>query len=170
MADEIKYNPKKLKSAVHYIISKCGLNSNVGRTGIYKLLYFSDFNFYELYETPITGESYIKKPNGPVPEHFIQVKEDLINEGKIKEEIKKAITYPQYRYASLIAPDITILDKKELEIIDDTINKLSDMSATEISNYSHGDLPWRIAENNAVLDYEYVFYRNPEYIVREYDE
>ena len=44
------------------------------------------------------------------------------------------------------------------------------MSAKEISNYSHGDLPWRIAETNAELDYEYVFYRDPEYIVREYDE
>ena len=44
------------------------------------------------------------------------------------------------------------------------------MSAKEISDYSHGDMPWKVAENDEELDYEFVFYRNPEYVVREYDE
>ena len=71
--------------------------------------------------------------------------------------MERVIDYPKYKYTSLIGPDVTNLSKQELEVIDDTINKLSDMSAKEISNYSHGDLPWRIAETNAELDYEYVF-------------
>lgn len=170
MNNEIEYHPEKLKSVIHYIISKCGLNHNVGRTVMYKLLYFSDFNFYEIYETPITGETYIKKPNGPISSHFLDLKDELISEGKIKEDVERVIDYPKYKYTSLIGPDVTNLSKQELEVIDDTINKLSDMSAKEISNYSHGDLPWRIAETNTELDYEYVFYRDPEYIVREYDE
>jgi len=29
-------------------------------------------------------------------------------------------------------------------------------------------MPWMIAEDNEDLDYEYVFYRDPEYSVREY--
>ncbi len=43
------------------------------------------------------------------------------------------------------------------------------MSAKEVSEYSHGDMPWMIAEDNEDLEYEYVFYRDPEYTVREYD-
>lgn len=62
-----------------------------------------------------------------------------------------------------------MLNTKELSVINEVIDKLSDMSAKEISEYSHGDMPWRIAEDNEDLDYEYVFCRDPEYTVREYD-
>ena len=75
-----------------------------------------------------------------------------------------------YRYRSLKDPDISCLNKNEISVINDTINKISSMNATEISEYSHGDMPWRVAENEKELDYEFVFYRNPEYVVREYDE
>ena len=51
----------------------------------------------------------------------------------------------------------------------DVIDKLGNYSAKEASNYSHGDMPWMIAEDNDELDYEYVFYRDPEYSVRDYD-
>ena len=170
MNEGIEYYPEKLKSAIHYIINKCGLNRNVGRTVIYKLLYFSDFNFYELYEIPITGEKYIKKPNGPVSPNFMDLKDELINEGKIKEDSEKVISYKRYRYTSLKKPDISCLNDDEISIIDDTINRISSMSAKEISDYSHGDMPWKVAENEEELDYEFVFYRNPEYVVRKYDE
>lgn len=170
MNEDIKYVPEKLKAVIHYIISKCGLNHNVGRTVMYKLLYFSDFNFYELYETPITGEKYIKKPNGPISSHFLYLKEELISEGKIKEDVEKVIDYNRYRYTSLKEPDISCLNENEINVIDDTINRISTMSANEISDYSHGDMPWKVAENEEELDYEFVFYRDPEYVVREYDE
>lgn len=170
MNEDIKYVPEKLKAVIHYIISKCGLNNNVGRTVMYKLLYFSDFNFYELYETPITGEKYIKKPNGPISSHFLDLKEELISEGKIKEDVEKVIDYNRYRYTSLKEPDISCLNENEINVIDDTINRISTMSANEISDYSHGDMPWKVAENEEELDYEFVFYRDPEYVVREYDE
>lgn len=51
---------------------------------MYKLLYFSDFNFYELYEISLTGEKYMHKPNGPIPKNFIECKDEFITEQKIK--------------------------------------------------------------------------------------
>ena len=44
------------------------------------------------------------------------------------------------------------------------------MFASEISEYSHGDTPWRISKDQQLLDYEYVFYRDGEYSVRVYDK
>lgn len=170
MNEDIKYSPNKFKAMIHYIINKCGLNHNVGRTVIYKLLYFSDFDFYELYEKPISGERYIRKPQGPIPTHFLELKNELIEEGKIKETRTPIINYFKYNYSSMKTPDISLLNKAEITVIDDTINKISTMNSGQISDYSHGDLPWRIAEDNEELDYEYVFYRDPEYSVRDYDE
>ena len=155
----IEYYPEKLKSVIHYIINKCNVERNV----IYKLLYFSDFNFYELYETPITGEKYIKKPNGPISSNFIDLKDELISEGKIKED-------DNYKYASLKEPDISCLNRNGINVIDDTIDRILSMSAKKISDYSQGDMPWKVAENDEELDYEFVFYRDHEYVLREYDE
>jgi hypothetical protein len=170
MNEDITYNSEKFKSMIHYIISRCELKNNLGRVVLYKLLYFSDFNHYELYEEPISGETYIRKPKGPIPTHFHNAKAELIREGKVKEEYGFQINYKKYNYSSLKSPDLSCLSSKELQVIDDTINKLSNLYSQPISDYSHGDTPWKIAKNNEPLNYEAVFYRSPEYSVREYDD
>lgn len=57
-----------------------------------------------------------------------------------------------------------------MQVIDDTINRISHFLSKEISEYSHGDIPWRLASEGEPLNYESVFYRDPEYSVREYDD
>lgn len=56
----------KFKNILLYILERCAGNYNVGETVLYKLLYFSDFNYYELYEEHLTGANYRKLPYGPV--------------------------------------------------------------------------------------------------------
>jgi hypothetical protein len=168
MNDDIEFDFNKFKAVIHYIISKCGFKDNVGRTVLYKLLYFSDFNYYEINEEPITGETYVKKPRGPVPVHFIDATVELKNEGKIQIHKEEHASHFRYKYLSNSNPDISLLKDDELELIDEVINKLSDFYSNEISEYSHGDLPWRLAKNDKELNYEAVFYREPEYSVRKY--
>ena len=54
----------KLKNVLLYILERCAGKPNVGETVLYKLLYFSDFNYYELYEEHLTGAKYRKLPYG----------------------------------------------------------------------------------------------------------
>ena len=152
---------------IHYIISRCGFKENVGRVVLFKLLYFSDFDNYELYENSISGETYLRKRMGPVPSHFQDAISELKNENKINETV---INFPKYKYSSLVKPDTSILSYNELQVIDDTINKISHFLSKEISEYSHGDIPWRIAKDGEAINYEAVFYRDPEYSVRDYDD
>ena len=42
------------------------------------------------------------------------------------------------KYFSLKKPDISLLADEEISVINDVINKLSNMNANEISDYSHG--------------------------------
>ena len=65
---------------------------------------------------------------------------------------------------------LIIMNYKELQVINDTINRISHFLSKEISEYSNGDIPWRIAKYGEALNYEAVFYRNPEYSVRDYDD
>ena len=162
------FNKEKMKELIHYIIAKCNYRSSFGRTVLYKLLYFSDFNFYEMYEKSITDEDYIRLDNGPVPKNFQIAKNDLVNERKIKEDKEIVIDYPKYSYISLKPPETNLLSLEEKSVIDSVIKKLSSMNAVNISDYSHGDMPWRATKDNEIINYEYVFYRDDKYSVREY--
>lgn len=170
MNENIKLNIEKFKDVIHYVISKCGHKDNFTQNVLYKLLYFIDFDYYELYEESLTGEKYVHKFRGPVPIDFEEAINLLVNEKRIKEKKEIVLTFPKITYHSLKEPSLDNLTQKELNVIEENILKLSDMSSAEISNYSHGDRPWRISDDNEELNYEAVFYRKPEYSVRDYSE
>lgn len=58
---------EKFKAVLLYILKKCENKANIGRTVLYKLLYFSDFNYYEKYNDFMMGVRYSRLPKGPVP-------------------------------------------------------------------------------------------------------
>jgi uncharacterized phage-associated protein len=55
-------------------------------------------------------------------------------------------------------------------MIDSVLDRLSDMNAAEISDYSHRDVPWLTTKQGEIIDYESVFYRTKPYSVRTYIE
>ena len=163
-------NLEEFKEVLLYVLNKVGSKPNVGESVLYKLLYFIDFNFYEKYEEQLIGATYIKNNYGPTPKEFIKIVEEM--EGKDLTKIEdKYFQYPQRKYLPLRKPDLTKLnDTRATEVIDDVLKKLSDMNATEISEYSHNDVPWLTTEDGEVIDYESVFYRTPLYSARPYNE
>ncbi|MBQ9025775.1 MAG: hypothetical protein IJ104_05295 [Methanobrevibacter sp.] len=53
-------------------------------------------------------------------------------------------------------------------VINEVINELSCMNANQISEYSHRDMPFKATDDMNIIDYGFVFYRNPEYVKRQY--
>jgi len=90
--------------------------------------------------------------------------------GEIIEIKDKYFEYPQRKYLPLRKPDLGILKGNEIEVVNDVLDRLSEMNARQISDYSHNDVPWLTTENGKVIEYEAVFYRTPAYSVREYDD
>ena len=82
----------------------------------------------------------------------------------------KHFTYEQKKYLPVQKLKLDKLSAQEINHIDWVLSRLSDKNATEIREYSHGDMPWRAAKQGEKLDYESVFYRDERYSVREYDE
>ena len=169
MENSNTFDKEKFKETLHYIVSKTGNISNVGKTVIFKILYFSDFDFYELNQKPITGETYRKIEMGPAPMHFESAASELKSEGKIREfktdhgGFKNNLT----KFVSLQEPKITLLSSTEIELINKVIKRLSGMGAKQISGYSHEDLPWKATADKSKIDYKLVFYRSPAFSVSE---
>ncbi|MFH1561265.1 MAG: type II toxin-antitoxin system antitoxin SocA domain-containing protein [Patescibacteria group bacterium] len=163
-------NLKKFKEVLLYVLSKVGGKSNVGEAVLYKLLYFIDFDFYEKFEKQLVGATYIKNHYGPTPVEFKAVVDDMIRNGEIMKVEGKYFNYLQRKYLAVRRASLDLLSGCEIEHIDDVLARLSDKNAKEMENYSHGDIPWKVAEDGKPLSYESVFYRDEYYSVRNYED
>jgi len=163
-------NKEKYKEVLHYIINSVGGRANVGKTVIYKLLYFTDFDYYELHEEMLTGETYRKILHGPAPWNFDEILTELQQENKVHSFQAQFHGHLQAKYSSLVEPSLEKLSGEELKHINNILDTYSSMNASNISEWSHNDTPWKVSEEEEDIDYELVFYREPPYAKREYEE
>lgn len=161
-------NMEKFKEVLLYVLNKVGSKPNVGETVIYKLLYFADFDFYEKYEEQLIGATYLKNHYGPTPVEFEKIVEEMTGKDLVRVQ-STYFNFPQTKYLPLRKPDLSKLKANEIETIDNVLNRLSDMNASQISDYSHNDVPWLTTEDEEIIEYESVFYRTAPYSVREYE-
>ena len=163
-------NLDKFREVLIYVLSKIGARPNIGETVLYKLLYFIDFDFYEKYEEQLIGATYIKNHFGPSPVEFQEIVEQMISDREIERFTVPYFDYQQKKYIPLRHTDLSRLNAREIQLIDDVLGRLSDMGAKQISEYSHNDIPWLTAEDGERIEYETVFYRTPQYSVRGYED
>lgn len=158
----------KFKEILLFILERVGARPHVGEMVIYKLLYFADFDHYEKYEEQLTGASYIRNHHGPTPESFRVIVDQMEASGDLERVKSEYFIYPQTKFLPRRSPDLSILSAQELDTVNGVLFRLGDMSACQISDYSHGDVPWVVTEDGKEIAYQSVFYRLPPYSVREY--
>ena len=162
-----KENTEKFKQVLLYIVSKVGGRPNIGQTALYKLLYFIDFDYYEKFQTYLIGAKYIKNTYGPTPVSFAKISRELERGGALVEVKNKYFNYDQTRYMVTSDPDVSLLSAQELKHIDDELLRLTSKTAKELSDLSHRDTPWKVAQDRKELNYRHVFYRPDETTVSE---
>lgn len=166
------FDADKLKNVILYILEKCAGKPNVGETVLYKLLYFIDFNNFEINNKSVSGLDYIHLQYGPVPVagQYLPVIEKMKSSQELKIIIQDYFGLRIKRYINLVNHDINSLSPKERKVIDDVISSLSDMSASQIEEYSHGDAPWQLTANKELVPYNLVFERQVPYAKRSIDD
>jgi uncharacterized phage-associated protein len=168
--DSPKEDTTKFREVLLYILGEIGARPNVGKTVLVKILYFIDFDYYEEKETQLMGMKYIKKQFGPYPSSFDKIVKDMMDKGEIVYLTGNFFDKNQQKYFPTREADLSCLSGDELEYIHKVINKYSLMTAIQLTNYSHKDVPWIIAKDGEELKYEGVFYRTPDTSVRNYSE
>jgi len=164
-----EFQRNKFEEVLLYLLEKTAGKPNIGETVIYKLLYFADSNYYEMYEEQMTGATYRKLQYGPVPAEFTAIVEEM-EKAKVLRVIKdRYYGYQLKRYIPEKKPNLKLLKASEKDILDKVIEQYSDWSAKRISEYSHNDMPWKATKQGDIIDYELVFYRTAPYSVRNYE-
>jgi uncharacterized phage-associated protein len=153
---------------IHHFIQK--ERSILDKTVLFKLCYFSDFDFYELNERSITGTIYHKLTHGPVPSDFDAAMRSLETQDLAREEriCNDDGTYPRYKYHLLKATDPKkAFSQEEIDMMDRVFDRYGKMTAVTLSDLSHQDIPWKITEDGEEIPYEAVFFRNKVTSVRD---
>jgi len=163
-------NLEKFKEVFLYVLSKIGNKPNIGESVLNKLFYFIDFDYYEKYEEQLIGATYIKNHYGPTPCELKKIVDEMKKNKEIEEIKSKYFKFDQKKYLPLRKPNLDILSAREIEHVDDVLSRLSDKSASEIRDYSHEDIPFKVHKDGEKIDYETVFYRDEKYSVRSYDD
>jgi len=162
---------EKFEQTLLYLLTKIGGKPNIGQTALYKLLYFIDFDYYEKFEEQLIGARYIKNHYGPTPVMFAKIMDHMEKDGRVEKIKSKFYKHEQTKY--LVNPNeplnLSTLSGQELAHIDWEIDRLGDLTATQISALSHLDTPWVVAGERESLEYEHVFYRPEETSVRQYE-
>jgi len=158
---KLKFDKDKLRNLLLYILARCGGKPNVGETVIYKLLYFIDFDSFELRSEPVTGMNYVRLQYGPVPQakQYVAVIDGMVERKELDIISQVYGGMAQKKYVALVDPDMSVFKAEELRLMDGVVDRLSDLNASQIKNYAHHDVPWLETEPEAVIDYRLVFER-----------
>ncbi len=142
-----------------YILFRSMNKPNLGKTVLCTVMYFIDFNFYELYGDYLTKETYIKSRRGIKPKHFRKITEELISKRKLFMRKEPYYNRTIHRYYLTIIPSLKFTSK-ELGVINSCIETLTDNNASTITQYAWQDKPLMNAKLGEEIDYNDVFLRH----------
>ena len=161
---------KKQIALLLYLLQQTAGNMNITEKEIPKLMYFCDFNYYEIYEEQLSGSSYFKMNNNVRIENFQQVISTLIkNKNLTRIEIQKD-QKKEKKLLAVSSPNLKCLNAAELEIIQQVISSFHNWSAQKIAEYLNEDIPHKVTEIGSLISYNLVFYRRGFHSVRTYTD
>lgn len=150
----------RFKQLIIYILSRVWSKYNVGKTVLYKLLYFAEFDYYELTGEHISWYPFIKLPQWPAPLDFDFLVQEMKRKNEILTVTAKYKKYHQQRFIPNIPSDLEdALSSDQLSVIDEVLERYSDYNAHDISEESHRDKPRQLVNNMDVIGYDLVKFR-----------
>ena len=165
------FDEAKFKELILYIADQCCSDRYWSATKLNKVLFYSDFLYYQETGRSITGAEYQALEYGPAPKKLLPIRQKLVDEGALAIDQRKF----QHRVVPLRNPDLTNFAAQEIAIVNKVINCLKNASAETVSELSHAFLGWKAAwteteksKEPVTIPYGTVFVDNPP--IDEFEE
>lgn len=145
------------------------LNNNnkdgkIPKTKLAKFLYLADFAwFYEKLES-MSGMKYRRIDYGPVPDLYFRALDELEEEGKIN--IDRSIDGVILISAGegLKMKKLETITGEEKFLMEKIFRKWKNKKTSEIVDFSHQQLPYRLCSPNEIIPYELIIQEDPAYV------
>ena len=157
----IHTSDEKLRQVILFFLERIN-NTHLGRTKLMKLLYFVDFDHYEIHGRSITGAQYRKLPHGPYPKDAEKLIEKMKRLELVREVKVARREYAQHRLITLNAKfDPSLFSGEELQTLERVATRWVDSTAAQIEAATHNEAPWAATQDGKTIDYEMAEYRQP---------
>lgn len=155
-AERFEFDREKFKELVVYISRQCEDDLTFGAIKLNKILYYADFAAFRSLHRPITGACYQKLREGPAPREFLDVRRELVDSGDAAVEYRDYFTGQQHRLVIAHArqPDLRRFSQDEIALVDSIIGFFHGKTAREVSDFSHREPGWILAEEREAIPYE----------------
>jgi len=140
-------------------------DGKITKTKLAKLVYLADFTWYYNHLVPMSGMSYRRLPQGPVPETYFRAVDELVESGVLCLE-EKGRAFMLSMAESGAAPS-SKLSPEERQMIRKISESWQGKQTHEIVNFTHEQLPWSICREGEVIPYGLITQEDPEKVWNE---
>ncbi len=142
---------RRVAAGVHYVIAKVD-QGKLGHVKLNKILWCADLEHYRWRGVTITGlQHYTRTLHGPMSQDIVRVVGRLAREGKVEERTIAVTGYARREMVSLQDPDISVFTGAQIDILDQMINAIGPLTASQLSRRNRNDPLWNELENNEAM-------------------
>jgi len=158
------YNLDKYKQILLNCLQYGGdtTDGRLTKTKLAKLVYLADFAWFYSHLQPMSGLAYRRIQQGPVPDQYFRVIDELYESGAITIEKKKGGTV--WMIGIIEKASSNRLSETEIGLIKKITKKWRNINAQEIVEFTHNQLPWKICRQGELIPYELITQEEPEHV------
>lgn len=135
-------------------------DGKITKTKLAKLVYLADFTWFYNHLVPMSGMSYRRLPQGPVPDVYFRAIDELIDSGALNmEERGRAFMLSMADTGSAPSNQLKPEEKQMLQRIG---KAWQGKQTQEIVNFTHEQLPWQICREGEVIPYGLITQEDPK--------
>lgn len=156
---------EKYKNTLLFLIARVGKGRLRGKKKLYKLLYFCDFDFFEKFGRPITGDIYRKIQMGPAPYYVEGIIHEMAKDSLLDVQtedtgggLKDTVVYQSNK-----KPDIEAFTAEELSMLERVVRLYGGKTGKQLEVLTHKEAPYLAVEEGEEIPYELSFYRGTDF-------
>jgi hypothetical protein len=145
----MKFDRDRFRRLFQYVVWKANDASSLDPIDLNNILWLSDARAFVSSGRPITGETYIRRKQGPMSRHFREVRDELMAENAIRYRPGAEGSREEGSFAATRRPGMQGFTAEELRIVDDTARLVTEGREAA----GPGTFGWEIAEVGEPLPY-----------------
>lgn len=159
---DMAYSERKFTKLVLSVADRLRKDRAGGATKLNKVVFFAEFTHLRRHRSVISGCEFQKLAHGPAPRQLLPVRQRLIEAGHAELITEDFLGRPQHRLVPTRPADLAVFSADELHSIDNVLDQLAGMTATQVSQLCHLEPGWRLTELGETIPFATAFLDFPQ--------
>jgi len=123
-------------------------------TKLAKLMFYADFLHYREHTTSITGLAYAHAPQGPIPDRYERIRDDVIENAVVEIQERCGDNWSSEVLVAQRPADVSAFSESELAVLRAVKKQLAARTSKRLSDMSHAETAWTATEMGERIPYE----------------